>query len=587
MTRTRSALSDRLSRLDLRWPDGTEGRTPAAFPAALAVGALAAVLLVAGSVMPVVSGASPGFASAPLLIVLAVAPMALTAVFVLRGRPATAAGVLAGAAVLAPGRLVVDLQFFADPSATARPELYRPVVFALPPAAPGLWLLLAGLAATVTAGGLAVHAVGSRAGSRAEGRAGGRGRLACGLGGAAIAGIGVMMAPFSSSDAFLPVGSAFESPTLVLAGCLLMAFALPVAAGLAITSGTAELVRGSLLGLGLGAVTVALPDLVSGLAVPGVTLAAGPIVMLAGAAGLVPAAFLAGERTAGFPAEKVTETAEAGEARLPGSARLRATTGTLGLLTMLTALVGALTPQVVVAGGVAPQSPSRWLLFAAGLLVGALSLAMFVPRLAANVRPALSVCWAGVALAATAVLTTAITASELGFGLGPGPGAPWVAVSVLLAAATACCSVVAGMVERDDGDDPVDHISGPALFVPLVAGGVLAIGAFGAPSIVSPGYSEPALWSDFGTPSWGLLIALLTVLGASLLALRSRPPRAAALLVGAAGVAVVRLLALPLAIGEIPGAHAGLGWWLTLGCVVALVVAAMTAVTGGTARRTR
>lgn len=576
MTRTHWPLGGRLSRLDPRTPEGGEGRPTAAFPLALGLGALAAVLLALGALVPVVAGAVPGFASAPLLIVLALAPMVLVTVFLARGRSVAAVGVLAGTAALAPGRLVIDLEFLTDPSATARPELYRPEVFALPGPAAGIWLLLAGLVATAAAGGFALRAVGVRSDGRAS-----REVLLTALLGAMVAAVGVMMAPFSSDDAFVPVGSAFESPVLVLAGCLLMAFALPVAAAFSITSGT-ELTQGGLLGLGIGAATLALPNLVSGLAVPALGLAAGPVVMLVGTAGLVAVALVC--RRDAFTGS-AQESIEPGEASLPGSSRLRVVAGVLGLLTMVTALVGTLLPSVMISDLPGPHSPARWLLFVAGLLVGVLGLTMFVPRLAESLRPALSVSWSGVALAATAVLTTAITASELGAGLGPGPAVPWIAMSVVFAGATACCSVVAGMVERDDGEEPEELVPGPALLIPLLAGGLLAIGAYGMPSIVSPDYTEPALWSNFGTPSWGLLIALFTVLGVTWLALRSRPARASALLAGAAAVTLLRLLALPLAGGQIPGAHAGLGWWLTLVCAIAFAVAAAVAVIGTSVRR--
>lgn len=575
MTRTHSLLGRRLPRLSSTGPEPVEGRSAATFSLAIALGAVAAVLVAVGSSIPVVAGARPGYLSAPLLIVLALAPMALVAVFVVRGRAAVAAGVLAGSAALAPGRLVSDLQFLADPSATARPELYRPEIFALPGPAAGIWLLLAGLVVTTVAGGVALRTTGVRSEGGAR-----RGALLLGLLAALIVAVGVMMAPFSSNDAFVPVGSAFESPPSVLAGCLLTAFALLVATALAITSGPG-LARGGLLGLGVGAATTAVPNLVSGLAVPALGLSAGPIVMLVGIAGLIPVGF-ARERVPSFGAgsEGHAVGGEAGEARLPGSSRLRAATGVLGLLTTVTALIGVLVPQVVVSGDVpGPQSPYRWLLLAAGLLVGVLGITMFVPRLAERVGPALSVSWSGVMLAATAVLTTPITASELGAGLGPGPAVPWITAAVVFAAAAACCSVVAGMIERDDQEEPAELVPGPALLILLAAGALLAIVAFATPSIVSPEYTEPAVWSNFGTPSWGLLIALLTILGAALLALRSRPGRAAALLSGAAAVTLLRLLALPLVGDQIPGAHPGLGWWLTLGCTILFGLAAPTAAT--------
>ncbi|GAA5170918.1 MULTISPECIES: hypothetical protein [Amycolatopsis] len=629
MIRTRWTVPARLSRSDPRSAETLDGHPTSVLLPALVLAALAALLSALGAVLPVVDGAVRGYASAPLLIVLAVVPPVLAIAFVLRGRPAAGAGVLAGVAALAPGQAVLDLQFLADPSSVSRPELYRPEVFALPGPGVGFWLLLAGHVVAVAAGVAGVRALGPRP----ESGVADRGLLPIGLVAAGVAAVGVMMAPFAGDDAFLPVGSAFERPALVLAGSLLLAFALPVAAGLAISSGSDGLSTGGLLGLGLAAATVALPELGSGIAVDGIGVSAGPIVVLVGAAGLAVVAFLPSEGREGLPVRLggdatgeasadpgADDTAanyatgdfaaanyaagkyeaahyaaanyaadkagvaragdEAGEARLPGSPGLRRATGVLGLVTMLAAIAGTFTDQVVVTGELGgPQSPWRWSLLVAGLLVGVLGAAMFVPGLAPVLRPVLSVAWAGVPLAATAVLTTAITATELGAGLSPGQGVVWTSVATVAAAATACCSVVAGMVERDDSEEAAE-VPGPNLITPLVAGGILAIGGFGTPSIVSPDYVEPALWSNFGTPSWGLLLALLTVLGACFLAPRSRPARATGLLAGATCLAVLRLLALPLTGDQITGAHAGVGWWLALGCVVALAIATVLAPRG-------
>jgi len=428
-------------------------------------------------------------------------------------------------------------------------------------------------------------AAGAAGAAKSTGSAGatevGRGGLVFGMFAAVLAAVGVMMAPFTSSDAFLPAGSAFESPALVLTGSLLLAFALPVAAVLLAGSGAA-VARGGLLGLGLAAAVAGLPNLVSGLSLPGVRLSAGPILVLVGAAGLIAAAFLPGATT-----DDPDTDDEAGEVALPGIRRLRVVTGVLAVLTAAAAIAGALTPQVVLAPGIdGPQSPSRSAFLLAGVLVGVLGLLMFTATPAGYVRPALSVAWVVVPLAGTAVLTMAITATELGAGLTPGPGVLWTALAIVGSAATACCSVVAGMVERDETTDPASAfgegqaVPGGSLLTPLVAAGILAIGAFGTPSIVAADYVEPALWSTFGTPSWGLLVALLTVLGACVLAPRCRPARAAALLAGAACVAGVRAAELPLAGDEIAGARAGLGWWLAIGCALALVIAAAMAARG-------
>src|SRR5207302_2270299 len=98
MTGTRWAIGARLARLNPRSLDGAEGQPTTTLLPALVAGAIAAVSLALGSVLPVVSGASPGFASAPLLVVLALAPMVLVGVFAVTGRLITAVGVLAGVA---------------------------------------------------------------------------------------------------------------------------------------------------------------------------------------------------------------------------------------------------------------------------------------------------------------------------------------------------------------------------------------------------------------------------------------------------------------------------------------------------------
>ncbi|WP_027932557.1 hypothetical protein [Amycolatopsis thermoflava] len=137
------------------------GRSPSV--AAYVVGAVSAVLLAVGAAVPVVNGVARGFHSVPLLVVLAVAPMAVVAVLALKGRHQTAAGVLAAVAALAPGRLVLDLILLTDPVRAARPELFRLHSLADPGTAPGLWLLLAGHLAAIAAGVMATRAAAPKA----------------------------------------------------------------------------------------------------------------------------------------------------------------------------------------------------------------------------------------------------------------------------------------------------------------------------------------------------------------------------------------------------------------------------------------
>ncbi|WP_020668329.1 hypothetical protein [Amycolatopsis nigrescens] len=582
--RTRSS-SEEPSRSDPRTLDTEELGSPAPkLTAAFALGGAAAVLSAAGALFPAIAGAAPGFASAPVLILLAVLPIAVVAGLALRGQRPAAAGVLAGTAAVAVGRIVLDLQFLFDASAAARPELHRPVSLGQSPAAAGLWLTLAGELCAVLAGVLAVQAVQSNADPGESGAAaepGTRGRVLVAVVAGVLAGFGLTMAPFGSTDAYLLSVSVFEAPAFTLAGYLLMACALPVVAALSASSATPGLAKGGLLGAAVAAVVVALPNLLSGLLVPDLSLSTGPVLTLAGAVALAALAFRPADARADAMANGSHESGDGSrdgtEAVMPGQRRLRLVTGLLGLLTAVAALAGALAPQVVAAGGTAgPQSPARWLLLAAGLVVGVLGVALLVPGLASVVRPAMSVCWAGVPLAGAAVLDTVVKATELGPAFTAGSGALWAALALAFAAATACCSVVAGMVEREDAEED-GAVPGPNVLTPLVAAGILAAGAFGVPSIAAPDYVAPTLLTNFGTPSWGLLLALCTVLGAIALTPRSRPPAAVALLLGAAVVTGLRLVELPLAGGMIDGAGPATGWWLALGSVLALLIAAVLA----------
>ncbi|WP_158881091.1 hypothetical protein [Amycolatopsis anabasis] len=564
------------SRSDSRSPDVADEASAKLLAAAFAAGGLAAVLLTLGALLPVVHGGSRGYASGPLLVALALLPMVLAAAFVLTRRPLVAAGVLAGFGALAPGRIVLDLQFLVDPSLTAHPELYRPVSLAWPGPGPGLWLALAGQAALGVAGLLAARLLARQVdlrGSAAPSGVGGRRWLAGTVLAGLVAGVGLVMAPYRSGDAFLPAWNAFEGPLLVLGGCLLLACALPLAGAFAMGSGAGEVAGGCLFGLAGGVAAVAVPNLVSGLAVQSARPSAGPIVALLGAAILVVLAFApAGPRTVD----------ESGEANLPGKRGLRVATGLFGMFTAFLAVSGALVPQIVKPDGTTggAESPARFLLLTAGLLVGVLGLAMLVPSLAARIRPVLSVCWIGVPLAGTAVVDTALASTEVFGTYSVGSGMVWTSLAMFAAATTACCSVIAGMVERDESEDADADgpRPGPGLLVPLVLGGLLAVGAFGLPATGAPAYTGASLFGRFDTPSWGLLAGLLVVLGAAFLAPRSRPPRAAALLFGAACVAGLRI-AEPWLLGSpLVGAHVALGWWFALGSAAALVVAAVLAV---------
>jgi hypothetical protein len=548
---------------------------------ALWAGVAAAVALVLGAVLPVVAGASPGFASAPLLIGLAVAPIAVAVGFTVAGRHTVAAGVLMGLAALAPGRLLVDLQFAVDSSVTTRPELYLPSALGNPGVGAGLVFLLAGHILTALAGVVAgrfVRAQAEAVGGAHTGRR--RWQLITPLLGI-VAAIGLLMAPLQSGNAYLMARPAFEGPFPTWGGYLLLACALPLAGLLAAGSAVEGIAKGALLGLALGTVTVALPELASAVSVSELSVAAGPIVALIAAAALLGVSFL--RFSGGSPSEEAAGHDVAGEARLPGLFRLRLTTGILGLVTAVAAVVGSLSPQLTAASALSvPESPVKWLLLVAGVVIGILALLTIAAPVSPVVRPALSVVWAGVVLAGTAVLGTALTATDLTAFYSPGPGVFWTIVAMALAAVTAVCSVVTGVVERDDADeaDPDGPRPTGKVVAVLVAATVLAVAAFGTPTLTAPDYVAPGLWSNFGTQSWGLVAAVLTVLGAIALVPRSRPTRAASLLIGATAVLALRAAELPMLSGHVNGAQAGTGFWLTLGCAAALLISAVMAVAG-------
>lgn len=621
----------------------------------MAVATLGAVVSAVGAVLPSLDGAPRGFSSAPLLTVLAVAPVTSAWLLLLRPRLGAAMGVLIGAAVLAPAAVVLDLQLVVDPSTASRPELYLPRDLSLPSPSLGLWLLLAGHVLTLAAGVTALMVARGKSGLGAEeddadvgfpdvpGVPGvfgvfdvfedtgdwRRRQVLVVFLVAVVGACGLLMAPFHTTSVYLLAQNAFEGPAVELVGHVLSALALSAGAVLLVVlPRKVSVARGGLVGLALALAALGAPPLVAALSMPSLDLAAGPWLVAVAVLGLSSSA---ARKTARKTRDLASSSSGVAEARLPGRRKLELATGVLALLTGVLATLGAVLPQLATSGpGDAPESPARWLLLAAGVVVGVLGLAMLVAQVAAAVRPVLSVAWGGVPLAATAVLDTALTTGYTGasfsstssaqYGIpvgglldslepgsiGSGPGVVWAWLAMVGAVATACCSVVAGMVEREDAEDAEDAAAtedtedaevpedtagtgstgGPVeswdvvphgltavglrMLIPLTAAALLAVAAFGTPSVTAPEYVEPGLWSDVGAPTWGLAAAVLVVVGACVLAARSRPIRAVALLAGAACVVGLRAATLPLVGGEIDGSSAGPGLWFSLAALVAL-----------------
>ncbi|WP_410650218.1 hypothetical protein [Amycolatopsis sp. cmx-4-54] len=571
-----------------------------------------AVALAVGALLPVIQGGSPGFTAAPLLVVLALAPAAAVLYALVTGRSGLAAGLVLGLTALAPGRLLLDLQLLADGSLAARPELFlADRLLALPPAGPGLWPLVAGHLLTLAAGAFAAGAARDEAELAGELDGRRRWRLLGPVLGVA-GGVGLLLAPFGSGNAYLLAKNAFEGPTVAMAGYLLLAALLPLTALVAVSSPSAEVGKGGFAGAGLAALAVGFPPVIAGLVVDRLSVAPGSVVVTVAGLALVGLAFTRFD---------VAETDEAvtgdlaGEVRLPGLFWWRLATGGLALLAALAATAGALAPVLKANGPTpVPETPVRWLLLGAAVVLAVPALFVFVPRLSAFARGVVAATWAGVVLAGAAVLSAALSVTEdkavdpalFGVdlpvplpdkvGYSAGPGVTWTFIALVLAAVAALAAVITGVVERDVSDDADDaddaddnaeldtgldgtRASGNVL-TPLVAAAVLAIAAFGTPVFTAPGYTAPGLWSHFGAASWGLLGALAVVLGLYALVPRSRPIAAAAALAGAALVLGLRAAELPLVGSEYDGSSAGIGFWLALGGAVATLVTAGMAVAG-------
>lgn len=566
--------------------------------AALGAGTLGALLLAVAPALTVAvadDGArtDPAFPAGPLLALLALAPVALAWALAARDRSGMAAGVLAGVAALAPGRALLDLQLLVAPWRAARPELLVPTSLApLRPGA-GAWALLLGHLATVAAGVLALLSVrrplspvpatvppATPADRGSATALAGSAALPAALCLGAVAAVGLVTAPFRSSDPYLLPRAAVDAPALVMLGMLAMASGAVLAACLAAgatgatgATGTG-LARGALLGAGIGIASVALPVVLVVAASPDLSLTGGPPLALAGAAGLLTLTRLIGREVA--PMDD--------DLNLPTLDRLYALAGVVAAAAGLTALLGAVVDQVSVPAGMPqPELYTARLLVPAGLLLVVLGGVLLLGaraagyvRFAALARPALAVAWAGTALAGMAVLDAALTATQIA-GVRGSAGVWAAGVALLLAPGAASVAAVAGSVERDEVDLSELHQT-RSVTVAGVLAAVLALPAFGLPLRTAPDYAEAGLWSNFGVASWGLLAAAVAVVAAGLLAPWSRPSRAAGLLLGAAAVVAVHLSRLPLMGGRTAtGATVAAGTWFALACLVVLVTGALLA----------
>ncbi len=540
----------------------------------------------------VVDAPAPAFSSGFLLGVLAFAPPVAAVLFVLCGRAIVGAGVLAGAALLAPGLALVDAQFLVDALQASRPELLVPTSLADLAPGPGSYLVLAGHLAAVVAGVLAAGRAGADPTSdyfaaldRSVSVSGRGAAMGWALAAACVSIAGLLFPPFRSDNAFLLGHDLVDSPALVRYGGILIALTLLVGGVAAASSTRPPLARGMGLGLFLALAWLALPRVFAVASVDWLHAERG-----SGLLTLIPLAVLAAILFV-VRGDRARVEGRDGELELKTSP-LHLVTGVIGVLTGAAAIAGALGALVVVEGGDQPESYANRQLIPAGIVVVLLSAALFT-RWAGAVRPAFVVSLGAIAVVGLASLDAAFTGTAL---LGTAFDIPFVTgatevrvgaatwftvVAIVLAGFAAVAAVVAGGAERDDVD-LTERTLHTRIAIPAGAAVLFAVGAFAAPMITAPGFTAPGIFTDFRLASGGLLIGLAVVAGAAAVAAFSRPVRAAALLLGGAAVVGVHLLELPMTGDRAEGATAGQGTWLALACLVALVAAAVTAMTDRT-----
>ncbi|WP_329788934.1 hypothetical protein V1227_31670 [Lentzea sp. DG1S-22] len=544
-----------------------ENQTPAAgrLRTSWALAAAGSLLLALGPLLGVVDGAEPAFTSWPLLALLALAPPAVAGVLLMRGRPFVAAGLIAAVGVFAVGRLLGDLLIAFEPMDVARPELFRPTtLLAVTPTA-GVWVLVAGHLLVIAGGALAAGRAGLPADETEPPTLVGLPVMI-----AAVAAIGLLGKPFTSTDAFQLDRGPWELPVLGLVGGLLVAIAVPLATALSATSPDPDTRQGGSIGVALAVLAVAAPGLAAGALAPGLGVSPGPVTALVAAIVLLGAP-LHGRalRLARGERDEVRDPA------LPSLRRMHVIAGAFAVAAAVAVLVGALLPQLTLTtGGPAPELAAVSLLRVAGLALGVVGLLLFVPSTAPAVRPALVGVFFAVQLAAAGTTESVLAASQAGVAQ-PGAGFWLMVVELPLGLLALVCAGIAAAIERENAGEVKREQTPVAELGAVLLAGIFAVGAFALPTTRGGGFESPGLLPGTDPAvSWTLLISLTALIINLVLVNRSRPARGAAVLAGFAVLAGVRALELPLTGDRVENAVAAPGTWLALASVVALVLAA-------------
>lgn len=542
-----------------------------------ALGALA----VAGAPMLPVARAGIGDVGSAILVAAVVAAVTALAVpvaaFAAAHRSEIAGGaLLAGAGAVAAGAALTDLTLFIDAIDANRFELFRPVTAAALTAGPGAAAVLAGHLCSVLAGvaGAITAARAPRTDGGPVGTRPGTPVVAGIVASAIVVAVGLLAPVVVSADPVIVARGVLDAPATTAFGGVLAAMLALVTVVWALGSGVAAAAVGALAGTGLAAFALLAPRFAAGLAgerlAPTAATVAGSIgaVLLLVFAAAIPAATA---RRAVRASRPVTPDA----AQRAGSAgRAHAGAGVLGLVTAALAVAGALLPTLSVpAGRDVPDLPQTHVLLVAGLLLAALSVWLLLSEYAETVRPAVAVPAVAVATTAAAVLQAWVVAAELP-GVGAGTGTAVVFGAAVGAAVTGAAVIAAGAAERDRVDTSVDRVVSSPTRVVVAAAAVVSVVGLAAPLYHGAGSVLSYPW---GYDLWGRLLLAVAVVVAAAVAVRSRPARGGALLLGTAGATAVYASSWVLVRGVIQDPVAAVGVApVILGTVLLLVAASLT-----------
>jgi hypothetical protein len=568
---------------------------------AIGISAVGAVAVAVGPALGVVtsaSGAAQGAqpAAATLTGVLALVVPLLAALLLRGGRVLGSIGVLSGGAAAGIGAAVLDVQLFTGPIDANRFELFRPTSAATLHAGTGAVVVVVGQMLVVLAGALALWTmhrsallddpdgfdVGLLGGGEEEsrgtslaGRCGRRMSTVTGVA-AVVAAAALFAPPLVSADPVVLVSAVVESARPVLVGTALLAIAVLVVVALALVSTSVPAGAGAVAGVALGALGVFGPRLVAAGLLDRISVGVGSLLgtvaalVLLGCAAVLARSSRPGLSRAPAPVGRTTEV------RLPGAARLHLLTAVLGLLGGLAAVLAALLPILSTPAGVAqPQIYPARVLLLAGVLLAAVCAGMVTGPIGPLLRPVVAILWVAPVLGASGVLQAVLVATAVP-GVGAGPGA-WVTVlAVLLAAGCGIGAGLAGAVERDDVDTSGEYSAGRAVTMTAAVAAGAALLGLALPLYSGSGVTAAALASGaWGWDSWGLAVVLVAVLGVLAVAVRARPARGLALLVGVELVLIVHLVSWPLTAARLSGSTVGIGAGFT---VIALLAVPTTAV---------